>query len=201
MAIEAHAPTRERRFKKLFLDPEGRHLDADEIESVTALGIEIDGEIMQVDLEGFDETVLKRLIFDGLYDRLTRAVHAAKPAAASRDEAQAVIEETYAKIKGGNFKRERKSGVAAPRAFDPTRFKTAVYAAAKALNQAISDEKFERLLERLSSMSGKDRQGFIQKNFMKDPHFKTAWEAPVLAKKKAAIKKGEMESSLADLAA
>ena len=65
MATEAHAPTRERRFKKLFLDPAGRHLDADEIEAVTALGIEIDGEIMQVDLEGFDETVLKRLIFDG----------------------------------------------------------------------------------------------------------------------------------------
>ena len=195
------ASTRERRFKKFFLDDEGRALDGDEISAVNTLGLEIDGEVLRVDLEGFDEVVLKRLIFDGLYDKLTRAVHSAKPAAASREAAVEVVLEAYEKIKTGNFKRERKSGVAAPRAFDPTRFKTAVYAAAKAMGQALSDEKFERLVARLGDMTGKDRQKFIAQNFMRDPHFKTAWEAPVLAKKKAAIKKGELESSIAELAA
>jgi hypothetical protein len=197
----AETKSRERRFKKYFLDSEGKALDADEMDKVEALGIEIDGEVLSIDLEGFDEAILKRLIMNGLYDHLTRAVHSAKPAAASREEAVRVVEEAYAAIKTGAFKRPRTPGVSAPRPFDPTRFKTAVYAAAKALNQPISDEKFDRLLERMSGMSGKDRQSFINKNFMKDPHFKQAWEAPVLAKKKAAIKKGELESSLTDLAA
>jgi hypothetical protein len=202
MSLDAGtSTTRERRFSKTLLDDDGRTLDADEIENVTALGIVVDGVPHKISLEGLDELVLKRLIIDGLYDRLTRSVHAAKPAAANREAAIEVINETFNKLKAGDFKRHRKSGLNAPRAFDPSRFKTAIYAAAKALGKEISEEKFERLLNQLSCMSGKDRQTFIQKNFMRDPHFKTAWEKPVLDKKKALIKKGELESSLEDLAA
>ncbi len=191
--------TRERRFKKLYLGAESKVLDGDEIEDAVALGIEIDGQILELELEGINELVMKRLLFDGLYDRLTRAVHTAKPKATDTDAAMAVIEEVFAKVKSGSFKKTRTGGSGAPRSFDPSRFKTAVYAAAKAMGQSISEEKFERLLQRLTDMSGKDRQSYISKNFLRDPNFKVAWEAPILAKKKAAIKKGEVQSALADL--
>ena len=194
---------RERRFSKCLLDDEGRVLDADEIEAVTTLGIVVDGTTFPVSLEGFDELVLKRLIVDGLYDKLTRAVHTAKPTASSREAAIEVITEAFNKLKAGNFKRQKRSSGenAVSRVFDPSRFKTALYAAAKMLGRELSDEKVERILDQLSAMSGKDRQTFIQKRFMRDPHFKTAWEKPVLDKKRAQIKRGELESSLADLAA
>lgn len=201
MTAETAPATRERRFKKLFLGAEGQHLDADEIGDVHALGIEIDGRVTSVQLKEFGENALKRLVLEGLYGMLTRAVHAAKPAAETPEEALEIILAAQEKIKAGNFKRDRKSGISSPRAFDPTRFKTAVYAAAKSLNQVISEEKFERLLGQLSAMSGQDRQRFISKNFMRDPHFKTVWDKPILEKRKALIKKGELESSLADLTA
>src|SRR5208283_3897773 len=65
--------TRERRFKKLYLGAESKVLDGDEIEDAVALGIEIDGEILELELEGINELVMKRLLFDGLYDRWRRA--------------------------------------------------------------------------------------------------------------------------------
>jgi hypothetical protein len=184
MAQEAQPATRERRFKKIFLDSDSNHLDADEYGSATQLGIEVDGELLTFDVD-FDEQTILRLMLDGLYDRLTRAVHSAKPAASTRDEATRVITEAYDKIKEGDFKRERKAGISAPRPFDPARFKTCLYAMAKRLGQTVSEEKYNRLLAQLTGMGGKDRQAFIQKNFMRNIHFKEAWNAATIAEQKA----------------
>ncbi len=195
-AAQTEMNTRERRFKKVLLDDEQRVMGADELDAVTTLGIEIDGEVTHISLDGLNETVLKRLIIDGLYSHLTRAVHAAKPKADDAETAVKVIHESYAKLKDGVFRRPRASSVGPIRAFDTLRFKTAIAAAAKAMNKTLNDEKLDGLLLKLSSMCGKDRQKYMQKTFMSDPHFKQAWEAPILAKKKAAIKKGEVESAL-----
>jgi len=202
-AAASKTAPRQRRFSKALLNDAGESLDADEIEAVTGLAIYVDGKPVNFSLDSLTEPVLKRLLFDGLYDRLTRAVHSAKPVADTRDAAVEVIYAAFEKLKVGDFKRHRKpsDGSGAPRAFDPSRFKSAIYAAAKALGKEISEEKYARLIAQLGSMSGKDRQKFIATNFLRDPHFKLAWDKPVFDKKKAALKRGELASSVADLAA
>lgn len=196
MASEAQPNTRERRFKKIFLDADGAALDHDEISDAKALGIEIDGKVLSVDIDDFDEATLKRLVFDSVYDKLTRAVHSAKPAADTREAAVSVIQAAYVKIQAGDFKRASREGGREPRVFDPTRFIFAIKATAKALGRTIPEHKLTARVNELAEMRSEDRQKFLNKNYMKDPFFREAWNKFILDQKKAEAKKTHARSVL-----
>ena len=193
------ATKRVHRFSKALYDSHGTEVDGTSIDEGTALGIEVDGRLVKLVLSELSEEAFMRLAIDGLYDKLTRAIHASKPKAVDTDSAIKVMEDTFAQIKTGKFKKGRKGGIRGPKTFDEQRFRDAVLAGAKGNGVKVSEEKFERLLSNVKTMSGKDRQKYINDKFMKDPYFKTQWEKPVLEAKKAKIKSGEVESMFSDL--
>lgn len=195
---EAQTKTRERRFGKAFFDHAGNEVDGSNPQGVVYLGVQVDGEIVKLDVEELSQEAWMRLALDGLYEKLTRSVHTAKPKAIDTNSAIEVLNQTFTQIKTGKFRKSR-TGSRGPREFDVERFKNAVVAGAKGNGVKVSEEKLGRLLEIVQSMSGKDRQKYIQEKYMKDPYFKTAWEKPIIDKKKAALKSGEIESAFADL--
>src|SRR5208282_421152 len=137
--------TRERRFSKQFLSSTGNELDGADINAVYSLGIAIDGHTLSLSLEDLSEDTIKRLVLDGLYDRITRSVHAAKPKAMDAESAIKVMEDTFAQIKSGKFRKGRKGGIGTgPRTFDAIRFREAVVAGAKGNGVKVSDEKLDR---------------------------------------------------------
>jgi hypothetical protein len=191
--------SRERRFRKVFFNKDGQELQHAELSHIYGIGIQVDDtDTLKLDLEGLQEPVMRRLLLEGIYDKVTRAVHTAKPKPESTEAAIKVMGDTFDKIKEGTFRKPRIGGPGAPKSFDRDRLRNALTAGAKGSNLSINDEKLDRLVEKFANMSGKERQAEITK-FMKDPHFKTAWEKPVLDRKKQAIKKGEVVSMFADL--
>jgi hypothetical protein len=190
--------TRERRFHKHYLAA-GKPVERDEIANADQLGIEVDGEIVNIDFSDLSDDLYRVLVFDGLYDKLTRAVHTAKPKATDKARAIDIINETFEALKSGKYRKTRAGGAGRHREFDQDRFRNALLAGAKAANHTLADDKVTKLVTKLVGMEGKARQKYIQQNFMADPHFKTAWEKPILDKKKAEIKKGERKSAFAML--
>ena len=191
--------TRERRFHKHYL-AEGNPVERDEIAKADQLGIEVDGVIVNIDFSDLSDDLYRILVFDGLYDKLTRAVHTAKPKASDKETAIAIIRETFEALKSGKYRKTRMGGGGGHREFDKARFEAALRAGAKAANHTLVDEKVAKLINKVCLMDGKTRQKYLQQNFMADPHFKAAWEKPILDKKKAEIKKGERRSAFAMLA-
>ena len=182
--------SREHRFKKVFLDNEGTEVD--DIDAAFGLGVMVDGTKITFSLEDLNENTYKRLVLDGLYDKLTRAVHASKPKAKDTDSAVNVMEEAFAQLKSGKFRKSRAGGTRGNRVFDIERFKRALIAGAnaafKGTNRKISDAKVHEKALEMQSMSGKERQKYLQKNYLINPYFKIEWERELVEKKKKAIK-------------
>jgi len=203
VANETHTTkTRERRFSKVFLAEDKSEVDGADIGQVENLGIRVDGQLISFDLTQLPGETLTRLAFDAIYDKLTRSVHAAKPTASDTESAIKVIEETFAIIKSGKLSKSRGGG-GRGRAFDTeafkVRFRNALKAGAKAMKVNLSEAKVENYVNAMLTKSGKERQDLLTKKYFKDPYFKAEWDKPVLEKKKAAIKSGEVESPYADL--
>jgi hypothetical protein len=211
MATESHGKTRQRRFSRIYLDEQGSELDDTKLveESdnavdilVNTINIRVDGEDVPFSYKAIPYNTIVKLACEALYDRLTRAVHAAKPVASDTESAIKVMEATYEVIRSGKAKKGRRGG-GGGRVFDAdafrARFKPALIAGAKGNNIKFNDAAVERVVESMVSKSGKERQEILQKRYFKDPYFKVVWDKPVIEKKKAAIKAGEVESAFSDL--
>jgi hypothetical protein len=198
---------RTRRFSRAYYNAENVELDDNALTDQTgnllvhAIGVNVDGHLVKFDLDFANNTMVK-LACEALYERLTRSVHAAKPVASDTESAVKVMEATYAAIRSGQAKKGRRGG-GGGRAFDADafklRFKNALIAGAKGNNIKFTEAKVDHIVDIMISKSGKERQELLQKRYFKDPYFKTVWDKPIIEKKKAAIKAGEIESPFADL--
>jgi hypothetical protein len=212
MTTETHKTTRQRRFSRAYVNEEGAELDEDKLvvgetaESngeiqVRSVIVKVDGQPIKFDLDLGQGTLIK-LACEALYERLTRSVHAAKPVASDTESAVKVMEATYAAIKTGTAKKGRRGG-GGGRAFDvdafKVRFKNALIAGAKGNNIKFTEPKVDNIVNIMVGKSGKERQEILQKKYLKDPYFKIVWDKPIIEKKKAQIKAGQVESAFADL--